>query len=286
MTMTMLFLSVPAALLNAGATNDTTAGKVRQPDVPEVLLPDTGRKVPTLFSTNVGGDYTSFTAGKGSRRIVTAGVTRDFGSTTLVLGAAQGERDFGPGKGSRFGVQASALLSHDWNSRITSVTSLSAASNSPVFGRFQVQQDVDLKVAAGTIFRVGGRYTNYYQGQEVRAGHVGVTQYFAGGLVSYRLSAFDSENKGRTTAHLVSLQLKDPRGSGRTQIWAGTGSSLHDLEWMPDVADGRAHSLSLKRSQPLGGGIGLSLSVGRTWYDRPLGEYQGTKFGIGLSYKR
>lgn len=240
---------------------------------------------PTL-KTSVGGDSTSFSADKGWRRTVSAEVSRDFGATAVAFGFGQGERDFGPGKTRHDGIQALARLTHEFGSRVTATTSLGIASNSPVFPRAAFAQDVDVKLGAGTVARLGGRSSRHYGGTVVNAASAGLSQYFGGGFVSYRLSGFRTASKGTTFAHLGSIQLKDPRGSGSTQLWLGAGSSRHDTDWNPEIVEGKFRSVALKRSQPLGGGVGLSLSLGRTSYDRPFKDYRGTKFGIGLNYKR
>lgn len=238
------------------------------------------------LKTSVGGDSTSFSAGKGWRRTVSAEVSRDFGATAVAFGFGQGERDFGPGKARHDGIQASARLSHEFGSRVTSTTSLAIASSSPVFARAAFAQDIDVKLGAGTVAHLGGRSSRYFGGTIVNAASAGLYQYFGGGFVSYRLSGFRTAAKGTTIAHLGSIQLKDPRGSGSTQLWLGAGSSRHEMDWTPEIMEGKFRSVALKRSQPLGGGIGLSLSLGRTTYDRPLKDYHGTKVGIGVSYKR
>jgi YaiO family outer membrane protein len=288
-TKTILLACAPLALLLHGparADSTGTGESKRQPEAGDPLLAPPPKAAPTLFKTGMSGDYVGFSDGMGFRRTVTGDVTHDLGDTTVKLGMSQGERDYGPGRESWSGLQAAAMVSHSWSDRVTTTTSVSGGSNSPVFSRFQAQQDVEYKLLPGTIVRLGGRYTRFFGGKEVGAGMAGVTQYFAGGLVSYRLSAFDVVGGGRTQAHLFSLQVKDPGGQGSTQLWAGTGSSLHELDWMDETQGGRSNSLTVRRVQPLGGGVGMALTMGRTWYDRPLGNKQATRIGFGLTYKQ
>jgi len=278
MTYRPILIFLPALLLAAPASADPSLGDSAGGPATQLYVPFT--------KSTVGADTLSFSGDKGWRRTVSAQVARDFGSTALLFGVTQGERSYGAGKLRRSGVQGSAMLTHDWNGKVTSITSLSAASDSPVFGRFSVAQEFDMKVAPGTIARLGARTTRFFGGTIVNSGQVGLTQYFGGGFVSYRLSAFKTERTGTTAAHLASIQLKDPRGSGSTQLWLGGGSSRHEMDWMPELQDGSSRSVALRRVQPLGSGMGLSFSIGRTWYDRPLADYRGTRFAVGLAYKR
>jgi YaiO family outer membrane protein len=210
----------------------------------------------------------------------------DFAHSRVVLGAAQGEREYGKNKTRRRAVQGLAQFSRDWGPQVTSVSQLSVASSSPVFAKLRVQQELELKPGGGTVVRLGGRFSRHVGGLEVRAGMVGASHSFGGAQVGYRLSAFNLPGKRSSAAHLFSFKLKDRRGSGSTFLSAVTGSSLHEIDWLSPVSEGRAHSLGAKRVQPLGAGLGVSLALGQTWYDQPAGTYRGTKVGFGLSFKR
>jgi hypothetical protein len=59
---------------------------------------------------------------------------------------------------------------------------------------------------------------------------------------------------------------------------------LHELEGQGEAGAGRSTSLTFRRVQPLGNGVGMALTIGRSWYDRPLGNYQSTRIGFGLTY--
>ncbi|WP_300973748.1 YaiO family outer membrane beta-barrel protein [Sphingomonas sp. LHG3406-1] len=277
------FCILPLALLAAMPAMAGETLRNGQPGEPEF-----GEKSgpPSLFKTSFSGDYTGFSDDRGSRRLITGEFVRDTGPTSFILGFSQGRRDFGKGKKSYDGIRVTASVGHDWSNRISTVTTIAASDDSPVFEQFRAQQDVDVKVVGGTVLRLGGRYSRFRGGVDVSAATAGITQYLGGGFLSYRLSAFDTRGRGTSFAHLASFKIKDPRGKGSTQLWAGTGSSLHESDWEPDVQKGRATSLSLKRSQPISRHVSLSVSVGRTWYDRPLGDYQGTRFGFGLAYNR
>jgi hypothetical protein len=109
---------------------------------------------------------------------------------------------------------------------------------------------------------------------------VAVAQYFRGGLISYRFSAFDIERLGRSAGHLGSLKLND--GGGSTQLWVGHGSAIHDADWMPTPQKGHYTGGELRRSQRLVGAVSVDVGVKRNWYETPAARFRGTGVQIGL----
>ena len=111
----------------------------------------------------------------------------------------------------------------------------------------------------------------------------GAAYYMRGATLSYRYSLIASNRFGRSHAHLASFRLKDPGGSGSTQLWAGHGTSLYEVD-LPRLANGRFTSIALQRSQPIGGGVALDIGVNRAWHGTPTGKYRGTGLVAGLSF--
>ena len=88
---------------------------------------------------------------------------------------------------------------------------------------------------------------------------------------------------GKSHAHLASFRLKDGRGAGSTQLWLGSGSSLHEQLQFAGARDGKYRSVAIQRVQPLHGPISLNLGLGRTWYQTDDGRYHGTTLTFGLT---
>ena len=146
-----------------------------------------------------------------------------------------------------------------------------ACSLSVPIPTLDVVQELGFKATPSTILTVGGRYSRFDGGAEVAGMSAGVSQYFAGGMLSYRLTGSRLNGKGRSFGHLASFKLDDPgRGHGSTQLWLSAGSSLHDEIFLPGIDNGRYRSVAIKRSQPLGKGLSLDLGFDRNWYDKPL----------------
>ena len=101
--------------------------------------------------------------------------------------------------------------------------------------------------------------------------------------MTYRYSLLDSHLLGRSHAHLASVRLKDPGGSGSTQLWFGQGSSLYDVVPLQSAKAGHFTSVTLRREQPIAGGVKLNFGLNRTWYRTPTGNYRGTGLLAGLS---
>lgn len=277
------------------------AAKAREDGAPAVILVAAGlpdkrktdtpaaakRPRPAPVTTTIVADRTGYSAGKGYRRVAGAEVSREAGPTSLTLGFMQGERNQGPTKASYTGVQVGAVVSHDWNARLATATSLSVASDNPVFGRLQAAQDVLLRLGARTRVQVGGRYTRFHDGAEMVSGVAGLSRSFGAAQLSYRVSGFAlPRGGGISSAHLVAVELGDRRGKGKSAFSVAAGDSLHELEWHSASLEGRYRSAGIKRSQPLTKTLSLSFSAGRTWYERPQASYRGTKFGFSIAFWR
>jgi YaiO family outer membrane protein len=231
---------------------------------------------------SVEGEHLSYTDDRGSRHIVNAETLADLGKTTVSVGLAKGWRKTDD---ARFkSTRVSASLAHDWSRRLSTRTSISLASNSPVFATRDMRQDVTFKLMPETAINLGARRARYFDGVKALSWSAGATQYFAGGFVSYRFTSYDIQNVGHSTAHLVSARLKDPYGS--TQLWAGHGTALREVEWLTTPAKGRFSTVELRRVQNIGGGVGLVAGVNRGWYRTGAGSFNANGVRFGLAFEQ
>jgi YaiO family outer membrane protein len=229
-------------------------------------------------------EYTDFTEGFGNREVGTVEYSKDLGETAIILSGSYGRREF---SSETFEAgRASATLYHDWSDRFYTRTSVAAATNDPVFATREVIQDLNFKIQPQTVLLAGAKYTRYFGHVDAFSWTLGGTQYFKGGFVSYRYTGYDVENVGNTHGHLASLRVNDAKGAGNTQLWLGTGTSLHEQEFLPVISKGDVHSIALKRVQPINSNFALELGLGHSWYDTGLAEYQGTAVRLGLSFSR
>lgn len=232
---------------------------------------------------SVDAEYLSYSDGFGSRRVINANSSFGLGEDTkLLFKFSHGQRS---GNGERLrGSRFSGTMVHNWSSSLSTRTSASFGSKSPVFVNRELVQEVSWKPADQTVLTLGGRYARYYGDVVAKSLSAGVAQYFPGGLISYRLSAFEIEGLGRSSAHLGSLKLADRAGS--TQLWVGRGSAIHDADWLPTPRRGHYTSVELRRSQRLGGAVSLDVGIKRNWYETPAADFKGTGVQLGVRFER
>lgn len=108
--------------------------------------------------------------------------------------------------------------------------------------------------------------------------------YFSGGFATYRFTAYNVDRLGKSHGHLATVRIKDGKGLGSTQLWVGSGSSLHEEDILLSGREGKFRSVALSRVQPLKGPVSLTISLGRTWYNTATADYRGTKASVGLSF--
>ena len=226
--------------------------------------------------------YTYFTDGFGKRWQTGAEYSADLGRTAFTLSAKQAKRTFATESFSA--VELSGTLYHDWNDTLSTRTQIGLSSDKPVFASRQVATDLNLKLVPQTVLTLGGKYARYYGRRDVVSWSAGGTWYFGDGSVGYRFTLSDVDKLGKSHSHLATVRLKDPRGSGLTQLWLGAGTSLHEQEVLLAGQKGSYKSISLQRVQPIAGELALNLQVGRSWYDTGATDYQGTTASVGLSY--
>jgi YaiO family outer membrane protein len=231
---------------------------------------------------NLNVDHTSYSAGRGTRTISTVDAVAAMAEDTkLYLSLSGGERRVA---GDRIrAARVSGTLRHNWSSRLSTNVSASLATNGQIFARNEFAGDVSYKLTDSIVATAGGKYASYLGGDHVTSWSGGLGYYGRGLSATYRYSLLDSHLLGRSHAHLASFRLKDPGGSGATQLWLGQGSSLYDLVPQQSVKAGHFKSVTLRREQPVAGGVKLNLGLNRTWYRTPTGNYRGTGLLAGVS---
>lgn len=233
-------------------------------------------------TASVDGEYLSYSGPHGSRRIVNGETRADLGKSKLSFGIAQGQRTAGDNKFR--GTRVSAAVVRDWNRRISTRTSASIATNSPIFAKRDLAQDVSFKLMPQTLLTVGARHTRYFGDVTAVSLSAGAAQYFRGGFVSYRYSSYDIKGLGRSPAHLLSARLEDPYGS--SQLWLGHGESLQDLDWLASPHSGKSSRVELRRVHKIGGGVGLVVGLSKGWHDAGSGNFKSTGARLGLTFEK
>jgi YaiO family outer membrane protein len=201
--------------------------------------------------------------------------------TKLYLSLSGGERR-AAGNRTR-AARVSGTLRHDWSSRLSTNVTAAVASNGQIFARNEFDGDINYKLTNAVVATAGGKYASYLGGDHVATWSAGLGYYGRGFSATYKYSLIDSHLLGRSHAHLASVRLKDPGGSGSTQLWLGQGSSLYDIVPQQSVKAGHFKSVTLRREQPVAGGVKLNVGLNRTWYRTPTGNYRGTGLLAGVS---
>lgn len=227
-------------------------------------------------------EHTSYSAGRGTRTISTMDAVAAMAEDTkLYLSVSGGERRV---SGDRVrAARVSGTLRHDWSSRLSTNVSASVATNGQIFARNEFAGDVSYKLTGALVATAGGKYASYLGGDRVTSWSASLGYYGRGFSATYKYSLLDSHLLGGSHAHLASLRLKDPGGSGATQLWLGRGTSLYDLVPQQSAKAGNFTSVALRREQPLAGSVKLNLGINRTWYRTPTGNYRGTGLLAGIS---
>lgn len=241
-------------------------------------------KAPAIgrISSSVRLEYTDFSKLYGDRAVLTADSRLGAGQATrFYFSVAEGQRR-GGGVTTR-STSGTVAVDHDWSDRLSSRTSAGLATNGALFAKQQLGQDISYKLGGGLVATLGGKYSSYGNGNDVATWSAGAAYYLRGATLSYRYSLIASNRFGRSGAHQASIRIKDPGGSGSTQLWVGHGSSLYEVD-LPRSANGRFTSLALQRSQPIDDGIALNIGVNRAWYRTPTGRYSGSGVVAGLSF--
>jgi YaiO family outer membrane protein len=227
-------------------------------------------------------EYTDYSKLYGDRAVLTADWKPGVGGPTRYLfSLSEGQRRASDSRSRA--TRAEAEVAHDWTGRLTTRTAVSLATNGKVFAKTRFSQDVSYELARGLVGTIGGQYSSYGDRNNVTSWSAGGSYYVPGAMVSYRFNLYDSNRFGHSHAHLASVRIKDPGGSGSTRLWLGHGTSLYEVD-IPGNPTGKFTSVALMRSQPIGGGVALDVGINRAWYDTPAGNYRGLGLVTGLNF--
>jgi YaiO family outer membrane protein len=226
--------------------------------------------------------YSDYSGAFGKRWESSAEWSRHQGRTAFVVTASHAKREFE--QDSFSAVRLSGTVYHDWSDRVYTRTSAGVSANKPVFASREISNDFNFKPIPGAVVTVGGKYARYYGGRDVLSWSAGGTWYFGRGFANYRFSSFDVDKLGKSHSHLATFRLKDGGGKGYTQMWLGSGTSLHEQEPFFAGRPGKYRSIALQRSQPVARRVSIQLAVGRSSYDTTAAKYHGTNVSIGLAF--
>jgi YaiO family outer membrane protein len=201
--------------------------------------------------------------------------------TTVTFTPTVGERR-APGV-RETAVGGGATWNQDWSSRISTRTHAFVAQEKPVFAQYDFAQDVTVRVGSNTALTLGGRWARYFGRQDVTFLSAGLRQYFKGGSVAYRLTRVDPEGRSAYLAHLVNLSVRDPKGSGKTQLWLSAGEASLSSSQLAANFSGEDYGAVLQRTQPLTDRLSVIPTVGYASYDRPGDRLEAINLGLGLA---
>jgi len=239
-----------------------------------------GQAADNSFTANASG--TDYSKAFGSRRDMTVEATTDLGATAFTIGVSHGKRKFDAE--SHSAVRLTGTVYHDWSDRFYTRTFASISSDKPVYATREIANDFNYKALPNAVLTIGGKIARYADNRDARSWSGGASYYFPGGFATYRFTAYDVDRLGKSHGHLATVRIKDgKRGIGSTQLWLGSGSSLHEEEVLLTDRRGNFRSVALQRVQPIKGPLSLHIAVGRTWYDIDTAKYQGTKVTVGLA---
>jgi YaiO family outer membrane protein len=233
-------------------------------------------------SSSMRLEYTSFSKLYGSRTVLTADSKLGVGHYTRFIFSASGGQRSGSNSTIR-SAQVGGTVDHDWTDRLSTQSSASLASNGTIFAKTQFGQDISYELGHGLVGTIGGKYASYGNRNNVATWSAGAAYYMRGATLRYRFSLLDSSRLGRSTAHLASVRLQDPGGSGSTELWAGHGTSLYEIVNLPTAAAGKFTSVAVRRVQPIASGMAVNLGLNRSWFHTPTGNYRGTGVSLGFS---
>lgn len=239
-----------------------------------------GQAAVQSFTANAAG--TDYSGAFGSRRDMTVESTTDLGATAFTLGVSHGKRKSEAETYSA--VRLAGAVFHDWSDRFYSRTYASVSASKPVYATREIANDFNYKALPNTVLTVGGKIARYADNRNARSLSGGASYYFPGGFATYRFTSYDVDTLGKSHGHQATFRVKDgKRAKGSTQLWLGSGTSLHEDEVLLTDRRGKFRSVTLQRVQPLKGPLALNVAVGRTWYDTDAAKYHGTRISVGLA---
>lgn len=197
------------------------------------------------------------------------------------LAPTLGHRD----QGGSVSTAAGAAIGwrRDWSHRIATSSELFVGEAGGPFAEASLAQALTARVRHSTTLTAALRWSRYAGGLDVWFASGEARRYFRRGSAAYRLTWIKPADRAGYASHLLSFTLNDPAGRGRTQLWLSEGQASLAPANAPDGFRGHDRALQLRRVQPLGPRLGLSLAGGLASYDLPGGAVTSRNVGLGLS---
>jgi len=224
--------------------------------------------------------HAEYTDGMGERTEGNVIVSNDFGPATVVVEGKIGERKYATD--SFTGEAVSVDLYYDWSDLISTRTSVSFASNDPVFTRHILSQEIMVKPVDNLVLTGGFSDREYFGNVDAQTYSGGPTFYFKGGFAKYTYTHYAIDDRANTHSHLATVRLKDGAGAGYTQAWVGTGTSVQEYEFVVPDTKGDVTGIALRRVQPLTDALNLTFGADYQWYDTPILDYQRWGLTLGI----
>lgn len=234
----------------------------------------------TAQSIQLSGETQEFSDEGGSLRSVSLDYKLDFDDTTILVAPTVGQRRVNGTTQTATGFGAAVY--HDWGGRLSTHTQAFAAENEPVFARYDLAQDLTIKVASSTTLTAGFRWAEYFGGRQVTFVSLGARHYFKGGSIAYRLTRVDPDDRNAFLGHMINLTLNDGHGRGKTQVWLSAGSSSLVRSQLDESISGKDWAVFGQRTQPLTASLALVMSAGLSSYTRPTYRMRASTVGLGL----
>lgn len=219
--------------------------------------------------------------GRGALATATFDLEARLPSGTWQVAPIVGQRT--QGRTDTTAVGGSVAWHHDWSGRIASGTEVFLAEAHGPFAAASLAQSLTGRVAQRTLLTATLRWARYQGGQDVWFVSGEGRRYFPRGSAAYRLTWIKPADRGGYASHLLTFTLNDAAGPGRTQLWLSQGQASLATSQQAEGFRGHDRALQLRRVQPLGAGLSLSLSGGLASYDLPAGAVQSRNAGLGLS---
>ncbi len=228
-------------------------------------------------------DTQEFSKGRGSFRSATLEYKFELDDTTVLLSPTIGERKAGALRATSLGLGATVY--HDWSDKVSTRSHIFVSESDPVFAEIDAAQDISFHIAPKTTMTAGLRWARYAGGRDVSFASLGARYYFHGGSVAYRATRTKASGQGAFLAHMVNLNVNDPHGGGKTQLWLSTGAASLTRAQFDQGFSGDDHAATVQRTQPLSEDFSLIATAGISSYALPVGRYTGANFGLGLAFK-
>ena len=225
------------------------------------------------------GETRDYTDARSPLSTVQLEYRRDLGTTDILVAPSLNRQRIGTAIVEAAG--GAVTIDHQWSPALSTTTALGLAENAGIAPWLSAQQDFHVKLAGHAVVSLGARLVRYRSGDAVFL-NAGVRRYFRGGSIAYRLTRVEAGARGSLVAHLANLSLDDARGSGRTQLWLGLGSSAEDRRDDGRMLSGKDWAATLRRVQPLAGPLSLTPAIGYSSLALSQGRVGALSLALGL----